>query len=205
MLLATLFAIPLLAAAAPALSGGCQQLTPSFIGVVNNALADKSYKLIGEPKVTTAFKNAEVEPAAIIETLIKFSGLPATAHKCELQAFFSKGYGKLHGYAKLPTEIDVFHTDSSLVGTNDTIALTWNNSPQSTTSVGTVSVVLPKDGQIFPMFNNDVTAEAGKFDCPPNEVTFRVRVPEGTKKGGLEFRQESNPFGGWILNACDSA
>jgi hypothetical protein len=101
MLLATLFTVPLLAAAAPALSGGCQQLTPSFIGVVNNALADRPYKSIGEPNVTTVFKNTDVEPVPIIETVIEFSGLPAMPRKCKLQTFFSKVSDTVHGVRRL--------------------------------------------------------------------------------------------------------
>jgi hypothetical protein len=74
--------------------------------------------------------------------------------------------------------------------------------------VGTVSGLreqLPKEGQTFFMFNNDVTADAGEFDCSPTKMTFRIRLAKGTKDGGIEFRQESNPFGGWVLNVCDAA
>jgi hypothetical protein len=92
----------------------------------------------------------------------------------------------------------VWHVDKSVEGN-----LTWNNAPKSTALLDVVTdLKLPEEGDDFPAYFSEETRKIGQGDTSKkcgSKMTFRISVPTWIKKGGVEFRQELSPFGGWML------
>lgn len=80
--------------------------------------------------------------------------------------------------------------------------LTWNKAPKAKDLFGTiVDLELPKKVQTETTFNaykEDVIRVVDSKKCE-SKMTFRVSVPREIAQGGVEFRQEGDPFGGWVL------
>lgn len=77
--------------------------------------------------------------------------------------------------------------------------MTWNNAPQAKEFFGTVDDFdLPKGSEPFPAYGKTFSKVIKKCKCE-GTMTFRVAVSKDIKQGGIEFRQEQNPFGGWQL------
>ena len=98
--------------------------------------------------------------------------------------------------------MEVWSVDRSLThhGEDDNnIHLTWNNAPKQTTLFGYVrNLELPDSEHDAPVYQQDVRRIVNYKDCQ-SKMTFRVAIAAEIGHGGLEFRQESTPSGGWAL------
>jgi hypothetical protein len=96
--------------------------------------------------------------------------------------------------------LDVWSATKSV---SDGAALTWNNAPRPGYLVGTANGInVPLSGKksdTWPTF----------WDTPPQVVvnsmactekmTFRIKAPQEVARGGMLFRQQTRPYGGWIM------
>ena len=97
--------------------------------------------------------------------------------------------------------LDVWTVDKAV---GDGHALTWNNAPKPIQHIGTVTGVehanaMMGDLDYFPTINETIYDEVVSSMKCEERMTFRLIVPEEVIHGGVQFKQQEDPFGGWLL------
>lgn len=167
---------------------------------------DLNTTTLGEAGVTTVFKlvdgsyegSDEIPFKQLnVDTIIEFELPAGTGGSCGLDLNFDKGYKLIHQTGAM-RQMEVWNVDDIVTKTNPgPDGVTWNNAPRHTTLFGRIrDIELPQS--IDGGYEYSVRIRVQSRPCQ-SKMTFRVTVAGDVEDGGLEFRQEEEPSGGWLM------